>query len=123
MLICEDAMVFSMEGDQDKHVKILVGCQYRIASQKQAYNSPLNESIDIVFTWQKFDPPVEDWVDDPTNNDLIKLVIGDGIKAELQPIDGTDTLVFSSAEPGLVTIKTENPGKVSNTALEVTVSA
>lgn len=81
----------------------------------------LNEQVDITFTWQKFDLTSETWLDDPTNSDLIKLDI-DGEKIELQPENGTDTLIFSSAEPGLVVIKTDNLG-VDNATLEVTVNA
>lgn len=121
MLICEDNIVYSIEGDQDKYIKLLVGCRQKLVSQKQVHDLPLNESVGIIFTWQKFDSAVETWLDDPTNNDPIKLDI-DGVKEELQPVNGTDTLVFSSAEPGLVTIKTENP-YVDNVILEVTVSA
>lgn len=81
----------------------------------------LNEPISITFTWHKFNLDAQDWLPDPENTEPIRLDI-DGEKLELQPENGTDVLTFSSAEPGLVTIKTENPG-VDNAALEVTVNA
>lgn len=81
----------------------------------------VGEQVNITYTWQKFDLTAETWIDDPTSNDPIKLDI-DGVKLELQPVNGTDTLVFSSAEPGVHIIKTENPG-VDNALLEVTVNA
>lgn len=108
---------------ENQHVIIKT---YHGMYQKIKANCPktklvLNEQANIVFTWQKFDLNAETWLDDPTNSEPIKLDI-DGKKIELQPENGTDTLIFSSAEPGPVTIKTENPG-VDNAYLEVQVNA
>jgi hypothetical protein len=81
----------------------------------------LNEPLIITFQWQKFNSETEVYQSDISAEEMTFQVTGQSADT-LQPIDGVDTLTFSSAEPGTYTIKTLNPG-VSNDSLEVVVSA
>lgn len=123
--VIENGQIFLVTEVQTKTqtaiVKTYYGMIKKIKIQTQKTVLAVNEQVDIQLLWQKFDLSARDWLYDTTNNDPIKLDI-DGVKEELQPLDGTDTLIFSSAEPGPVIIRTENPG-VDNTTLEVTVNA
>lgn len=82
------------------------------------------EQAIITFTWTKFDPTTKTWLTDPENTDPIQISITGptGTRTEeLDPVNGVDTLAFSSAEPGIHIIKSVNPG-ADNSYLEVTVA-
>lgn len=99
-------------------IKKHYGMEHKIKITADKTDVTLNEVININFSWHKFNTESEDWLPDTENQEPFQVNI-DGEKLTL-PIG--ETLEFSSAEPGPVTIKTENPG-VDNVALEVLVNA
>lgn len=101
-------------------IEYSIGQEKKIKIEAPKVSITLSEQVAIAFTWQKFDLTTETWLDDTANTDSINLDIN-GTKETLQPVNGSDTLTFSSAEPGSYIMKTENPG-VDNASLEVTVN-
>lgn len=108
-------------GIQIATVEMPIGMEKRLFSESAKNNIALNESLIIRFRWQKFNLEAGSYEDDYDSNDIIKIDVA-GTKDELQPVNGTESITFSSAEPGTYTIRTENTG-VDNAFLEVTVNA
>lgn len=117
VLLSEEVETSSQRAVVRKHH----GWEKKIRAEADKTVLVINEQANIIFIWQKFDITTGDWLDDPMNAGPIELDI-DGVKLELQPVSGTDILVFSSGEPGPVVIRTENIG-VDNASMEVTVNA
>lgn len=81
----------------------------------------VGEQLNITFQWQKFNTEIGTYEPDPTTDEIV-FQVNDQPADTLQPLDGQDTLIFSSLEPGTYTIKTLAPN-VNNASLEVVVNA
>lgn len=81
----------------------------------------IDEQLTINFEWQIFDLSLGEYVPNSTDEEITFQINSLPLET-LSPVNGTDTLTFSAAEPGTYTIKSTNP-LVDNGVLEVVVSA
>lgn len=123
--ILYNGQVLKIEGvitdNQTAITKKPFGMEKRITAAATKNTAQVNETVEIAFQWQRFNADAETWVNDQENVEPFMLNAS-GKTDDLQPVDGAESIVFSSAEPKTHIVKTVNPG-VENVRLEVAINA
>lgn len=96
-------------------------------TKRIAINAPktiisTNEILAITFSWEIFSLETESYEPDPAEEPIIYQVNDLASDTLDNLVNGSDTLLFSSAEPGTYIIRSNNHA-VGNSFLEVVVSA
>ncbi|MCL6479556.1 MAG: hypothetical protein K6T65_14315 [Peptococcaceae bacterium] len=107
--------------DDEKFITINTGPSRKIKVSCEKINVIAREQTTILFTYQKYNIDTKSWENDNEANEPITVLVNND-KLELTPLNGADSLIFSSDEPGVFLIKTDNVN-IRNTSVSVEVTS